>query len=209
MMQRFLSAGLFTVALLLGLTCCVSTKKVSLYDSSKVRPMDVAHLVTPIDIEILDVDGTEIDSLADILIGTENDIEIAPGDHEITVRYSDFWEYDRDNFEKFRSRKITLKFQADAGRYYQLVHPNLRNIREAERFTENPEIWIQEIEKGSELPASETDSGKASSSVAEKGSATEAVSADQEDKELQSDWDSMSDEEKRRFREWMDQRDKE
>lgn len=202
------------MALLLALPACVGTKQVRLYDDATVRPEDVARVIAPIDIEVIRVDGSDVGDLADILIGYKNEILLSPGEHEIMVRYNDFWEYNKDSFEKLVSGKIVMRLTAEPGHFYRLAHPRLRDIEDAKKFSDNPEFWIEEIEKSADATTAE--SGEASGksrpvsqvkpvSRAEQNKA----SAGEDDAALKKDWDNMSEEEKQKFREWMEQRNKE
>ena len=207
-MKWLLIFGSFLAIELLFLSACQGTKTIRLHDTNEVREDEVVRVRVPIDILVLDVDGRDVGDFFSYLSSYEKEIQIAPGDHEMTVRYSDFWDYDDNHFEKFRSGRIVLNFRAEAGRTYRVMHPKLKNIREAAKFEKNPEFWIEE----------EVDQTRVSTSRAEESDKVDedALAADakessikEDDETLEKDWDKLSGEEKKKFREWMEKRESE
>jgi uncharacterized protein YccT (UPF0319 family) len=210
-MKKFPALSLFFLFQLVALNACRGTKAVRLYDPSEIPPTEIARLAVPYDIEVVSVDGNKIGGFTNILTSPENEIHLAPGEHEIIVLYSDFWEYNEDHFEKYRSRKVVLNFRADPGRYYRLAHPKLSRMRDAEKFAENPDFWIEEIEMAGVVSAAKEDE---SDTVYEPKPVRETFSEEEtenlsnrQDERFKDDWESLSEEEKKRFREWMKKRD--
>ena len=210
-MKRFLIFGAFLAVQLFFLSGCRGTKTVQLHNPDEVREDEVVRVRVPIDILVLDVDGRDVGDFFSYLSSYEKEIQIVPGEHEMTVRYSDFWDYDDSHFEKFRSAKVVLAFEAEAGRTYRVVHPRLKNIREAAEFEKNPEFWIEEEIGQTRVSTSRSEEGdKADPDILKAEAETSAVNSDDaDDAPLEEDWDSLSEEEKKKFREWMEKRDKE
>ena len=111
-MKKFLIFGSSLAVQLFFLSACRGTKTVRLHNADEVREEEVVRVRVPIDILVLDVDGREIGDFFSYLSSYEKEIQIEPGEHEMTVRYSDFWNYDDNHFEKFRSAKVVLAYEA-------------------------------------------------------------------------------------------------
>ena len=88
-----------------------------------------------------------------------------------------------------------------------MVHPRLKNIREAAEFEKNPEFWIEEETDQTRVSKARPDEGDKAEMKAE-GETSAVNSDDADDAPLESDWDSLSDEEKKKFREWMEKRER-
>lgn len=212
-MERLLMFGLFVAVPLFFLSACGGTKAVRLYDPNTVQPEEVVRVHIPLDIAVQTVDGKKNGGFSNILAIKEKELQLAPGEYEIVVRYSDLWDYDDSHFEKFRSREIVLNFKAEAGQTYQMTHPKISSIREAKKFELNPDIWIEEKEtraKASTLQTGEDESEKIveDSDTAESDSVTDAGAPPNETEASSpgENWDDMSAEEKEKFQEWLEER---
>ena len=157
-----LSAVLISIVILFSLLSCMKRPPVRIGDVSRIAYADVTRINVPADIEVESVDGHRVKSLADYILSTIEEIHVAPGEHEIVVRYSTFWEYDKRRREEIKSKKIALKFNAERGGLYMLTHPELDDMREAKKFAENPDIWIAKVGKFSDK---ENEGTRASRSV--------------------------------------------
>ncbi|MBN2243585.1 MAG: DUF2057 family protein [Acidobacteria bacterium] len=210
-MKKFLGIGLILLVQIVALHACKGAKAVRLYDPSEIQPAEIARVMVPYDIEVVSVDSKKIGGFTNILTSPENEIHLAPGEHEIIVLYSDFWEYNEDHFEKYRSKKVVLNFRAEPGRYYRLAHPKLSRMRDAENFAENPDFWIEEVEKCEVVStAKEDDSDRVYEAEPVREPFPEEEAGKLSDRQNESpgdDWDSLSEEEKKKFREWMKKRD--
>jgi uncharacterized protein YccT (UPF0319 family) len=209
-MQRVLSRGLVLVALFVFLSACESTKNIQLHDPSKVPPSNVARLFVPDYIELVDVDGKEVSGVSDRLARYKFEIQLGPGDHEMTVRYNAFWEYDTShNFEKLRSKAVVIAFNVGEGRSYGLRHPVLRDIKEAREFADSPKFWVEEMKgNGNESPSGNSERNVSDVPANAKGPASKSSitmsPGKTDDDVLKKDWESMSEAEKKRFKEWME-----
>ncbi len=174
------------------------------------------------DIDVLSINGRSLSTLRDYLISSTKEYHLAPGEYEIAARYSTFWEFSPKNFRKLRSNIIFLTFNGEAGGIYRLTHPRLRSIHEAERFANNPDIWIEKTGKASEMATETKSEGikvsqpvevkeqerriePKSPSIEPKRSYTqpERPPAVKSESPLRDDWNNLSDEEKQQFREWL------
>ena len=208
-MKRSLIIGLYLIAVLFPLSACKTSKTVQLYDVSRVPPAKVARVYVPSNIEILRVDGRKLD-FSYPLTRYQYEIQLGPGTHEWIVRYNDLWEYDTNrNFEKLRSHEIALTFKAEPAHHYNVTHPALRELKDAQKFAENPEIWVEEVETKAKVSSSRKYEEDAVYTPVEPSEPTPktkstAPSADSGDASLKKDWESMSEEEKKKFKEWKE-----
>jgi uncharacterized protein YccT (UPF0319 family) len=211
LMQKALIIGLNLIVLLFPFSGFITAKTIRLYDESKIPANQTASLFVPSDIEILRIDDRKLDSSFSV-IRKKYEIQLAAGDHKLIIRYNDIWEYDTShNFEKVRSNEIVIAFKADASRHYDIVHPSLRDIKEAQKFAENPEIQIEEIKTKTRVSSSGQDKKDAMPKPAEAiepapKNKSKAASTKSSDQLLKKDWESMSEEEKKKFKEWMEKK---
>ncbi len=206
MKYRSLFAVLISIGILFSLSSCMKRAPIKIYDESRVSPAEVARISVPPDIEVESVDGRRVGSLADYVLSTIEEIHVAPGEHEIVVRYSIYWAYDEiKKHEEIKSKNITLKFNAKRGGLYRLTHPELDDMDEAKKFAENPNIWIAKVGKYSD---NEDEDIRVSRSVemseAERYTEPENPPIMEEDTALKEEWDSMSEDEKEEFRKWLE-----
>jgi uncharacterized protein YccT (UPF0319 family) len=212
LMQKALIVGLYLFVLLFPFTGHIEAKTIRLYDESKISAKQAASLFVPSDIEILRIDDRKLDSSFSV-IRKKYEIQLASGDHQLIIRYNNIWEYDTShNFEKVRSNEIVVVFRAEEARHYNVTHPLLRDIKEAQKFAENPEIRIEEIKTKARVSTS----GQNKMDVTPKPAGaiepppknkSKAAPAKNSDQLLKKDWENMSEEEKKQFKEWMEKKD--
>lgn len=195
MKYRSLFAILISIGILFSLLSCMKRNPVKIYDVSNITSAEAARIIIPADIEAVSIDGRPVKSIVDYILSTIEEIHVAPGEHEIVVRYSTFWDYDKKKHEEIKSEKITLKFKAVRGGLYILTHPELDDMSEAKKFAENPNIWIAKDEKYSDK---ENEISKS-----DYNTQIEKPSNMKEDTALKEGWDSLSEEEKEEFRKWL------
>jgi len=205
MKYRSLFAVLISIGILFSLLSCMKRSPVRIYDESKIAPAEAARIRIPADIVVVSVDGHRVKSVADYVLSTIEEIHLAPGEHEIVVRYSTFWDYDKRRHKEIKSKEIALKFNAERGALYTLTHPELDDMGEAQKFTENPDIWIAKTGKFSDW---ENEGTRASRSVemseSRRFTEPEKSSTMKEDTALKEEWYSLSEKEKEEFRKWLE-----
>jgi hypothetical protein len=205
MKYRSLFAVLISIGILFSISSCMKRQPIRIYDESEISPAEAARISVPRDIKIESVDGHRVKTVADYILSTIEEIHVAPGEHEIVVRYNTSWEYDKKKHEEIKSENITLKFKAKRGGHYTLTHPELDDIEEAKKFAENPDIRIAKDEKFSDY---ENDDSSVSPSVemseSRRYTELEKSSTMEEDTALKEEWDDLSDEEKDEFRKWLE-----
>lgn len=206
MKYRSLFAVLISIGILFSLLSCMKRSPVRMYDESKVAPAETARISIPADIEVESVDGHRVKSVADYVLSTIEEIHVAPGEHEIVVRYSTFWVYDKKKkHEEIKSEEITLKLNAERGGIYTLTHPELDDMMEAKKFAENPDIWIAKVGKFSNWENEGTRVSRSDEmSEPRRYTEPEKSSVMKEDTALKEEWYSLSEEDKEEFRKWME-----
>ncbi|NLD35427.1 MAG: DUF2057 domain-containing protein [Desulfatiglans sp.] len=196
MKYRSLFAVLISIGIFLSFLSCMKRQPIRFYDASEVSPAEAARIRVPADIEVVSVDDHRVKSVADYILSTIEEIHVAPGEREIVVRYIKFWPYDKKKNEEIKSENIALKFIAERGGLYTLIHPELDDIMEAKKFAENPDIRITQIGQSSykEYKISQPDHKIQ----------IEKSSAMKEDTALKDEWYNLSEEEKEEFRKWLE-----
>jgi uncharacterized protein YccT (UPF0319 family) len=147
MRYRSLFVVLISIGMLFSIFSCMKRSPVRIYDESNIAPAEAARISVPEDIEVLSVDGRRVKSVTDYILSTINEIHVAPGEREIVARFKTFWEHGKKKHEEIKSKEIILRFNAKRGGFYIITHPEINDIMEAKRFTENPDIWIAKVGK--------------------------------------------------------------
>jgi len=194
---------------LLSLSGCQNKKNIQVYDPAETRLDEVATVRVPPDIALVSVDDREVSDGFDSFIGGEKVVQLAPGEHVMVVRYSELWDFNDENYEKFRSEKVSLNFNVEAGGVYFVAHPELSNIKEAAKFEKNPDIWIEQDDVPSGASTTthnkRTDAEQADTDTVVKNVSDKTDEGTPEkDDSLKKDWDSMTDQEKEAFRKWLE-----
>ncbi len=206
MKYRSLFAVLISIGILFSLLSCMKRSPLRIYDESRISPAEAARITIPADIKVESVDGHSVKSLTDYILSTIDEIHVAPGEHEIVVRYSTFWAYDKiKKHEEIKSEKIALKFNAERGGLYILTHPELDDMMEAKKFAENPDIRVAKVGKFFDKENEGTTvSRSAEMSESRRYTEPEKPSTIKYGTVLKEEWDSLSEEEKEEFRKWME-----
>lgn len=205
MKYRSLFAVLISIGILLSLSSCMKRSPIKIYDASAIGPSEAARISVPADIEVLSVDDHRVKSVADYVLSTIEEIHVAPGEHEIVVRYNTSWDYDKRKHEEIKSKEIALKFKAKRGGLYTLAHPEINDMIEAKKFAENPDIQIVNIGKSSdnEYEGSSV-SRPVEMSQSRRYTESEESSTIKEETALKEEWHSLNEEEKEEFRKWLE-----
>ena len=214
-MRKCWIVGLVLVSVLFLLSSCTSSNSIRLYDESMVKPGDAVRIGIPGDIDVVSVDEQNVGGAFNFLFGPgDRELQLAPGEHVLTVRYSDFWEYDENNYDAFKSQSLSLMFDAKAGGLYKLTHPRLENPEAMEAFAKEPDIWIEQVRAPADKVSGEKSEGVRVSHPVETRSLERETETGQRptlqtEASLKDDWDSLTGEEKALFREWLRNRGKE
>lgn len=194
---------------LLSLSGCQNKKNIQVYDPAETRLDEVATVRVPPDIALVSVDDSDVSDGFDLFIGGEKVIQLAPGEHVMVVRYSELWDFNDENYEKFRSEKVSLNFNVEARGVYFVTHPKLSNVKEAAKFEKNPDIWIEQEDVPAGVSTTthnkRTDAEQADTgTVVKNGSDKTGEGTPEKDDSLKKDWDNMTDQEREAFRKWLE-----
>ena len=106
----------------------------------------VIRISTPEIIQILSVDGDE--QLGAMFGSRARTLELTPGEHVISVRYTQLFQLGADDHDIVKSSPIAFRFTAEAGKSYQFtVNPPKRHDT-AVLFAKNPDIKLVDNASG-------------------------------------------------------------
>jgi uncharacterized protein YccT (UPF0319 family) len=125
--------------MLIALTGCQSQPTYQAYSGPAKSAGEEARVLIPRAFNLLNVDG---DSYTQPLVGNGTLVKLLPGSHKIVIKYVDFWAADPDTDEKITSQPMLLAFDANAGETYKVPAPELKDIKSARQYAENPKVDI-------------------------------------------------------------------
>lgn len=105
---------------------------------------DLATLVLPEAIDIQQVDGLEYPGMGSVLRRGDLPVRVLPGEREVALRYNQLFQTTADEHDIVKSRVIVLRFRADPGVAYRVVHPRFRDAREAREGVKNLVLSIED-----------------------------------------------------------------
>ena len=171
------------------------------------------------------VDYVDDDPVNTGFIGQTQEFQLDPGPHTFLLKYADLFQLDADQHEKIVSRPVKLSFTVTQGGRYQVQHPAQNNLEQAQQFAEQPSFTLIDQDTGNEVvttlelsrPRSflralnQANSPRyefASDQVAPNRSDSPKSNGDEEQltttvEALQSLWRDASQEEKKRFQDWI------
>jgi hypothetical protein len=115
-MRRML--GLFSLLFLAG---CAAPKPLQLYEGAPKPAAELAHLIVPMTITILEINDRPLDTFR-VFVPEEQACDILAGDVSLKLRYDMIWDIDSEEYEVVKSEPITIQFKAEAGKTYRLEH---------------------------------------------------------------------------------------
>ena len=151
------------IKLMVRLTCVLSIPISPLF----VYGQDDARAVIeiPHTIQLRSIDGKKVHKVRGGGISAlTNRYTVVPGERELKLRYNEIWpENEHDDHEVAKSGWQEITIQARPDGLYRVVHPQQASD-EAREFARDPEIIVDTVEPGLELPGPEPDA-PASSAV--------------------------------------------
>lgn len=119
--------------------CATPAGPIQVYQGSK-RPQDeIMTLIVPTALEVLAVDGKEID--LPYFTGKDYKMELLPGIHKLQVIYKESWG-DSTSSAVVVSDVSSFRLSAVAGTTMMLKHDGPRDLVTASRFSDMPTIWL-------------------------------------------------------------------
>lgn len=140
----------WTMVVLCGLLVVVpgawaaSRKAILAVPAAEAARTDLATLVLPEAIDIQQVDGLEYPGMGSVLRRGDLPVTVLPGEREVALRYNQVFQTTADDHDIVKSRVIVLRFRADPGVAYRVVHPRFRNAREAREGVKNLVLAIED-----------------------------------------------------------------
>lgn len=151
MIRRALPVTALSLLVTLAAGCSVlkPASQVSLYDGPERSQTDIAAVVATDHVQLLAVDGKELSgSLFD---AHETRFNLLPGEHVLSVRYTDFFQLNAENHEVVRSRPVALRFVAVAGETYRFQFDKPKTVDAANKFAKAPQLALVGERSGSRV----------------------------------------------------------
>ena len=138
-----LLAFLTLFGLLLLASGCANLRQL---DSGTSNAQASAELFVPYQFQVQAIDGTVLRDSFNSFDGRDQTLRVAPGKHELVLRYFDLIENttDRtDDYSRVLSEPITVAFQARANSRYAVVGKRPETPAAGEAFAAEPQLTIE------------------------------------------------------------------
>lgn len=141
---------LFTVFCAACLQACSAAGPVHVYEGAE-RPVDeLAHVMMPGPISVLEIDGVEAD-VPSVEDGFYH-LYLLPGRHRLDFRYELYWGSPVSGY-LVQSDPLAVETQLAAGRTYELQYPEPSDQHEAEKLAADFSARLVERETGRQIVA--------------------------------------------------------
>ncbi len=171
---------------------CNKTKTVNLYDENKVAKSDLAVVIIPNDIDISKFNDNNIDTP---ISSKEYELRIPKGQHTLTARYYCLWNSNSGENTLLKSAKVKINLTLEPGKTYRLTHKPLHNFAQAQEFEKSPMFNVAALNETNPNPITETTAPETPAPPPN----TDKKSLDV----LKFIWENSSEEDKRKFLEWV------
>jgi uncharacterized protein YccT (UPF0319 family) len=135
--------GMLVGLLVLVSAGCATVKPRQMYEGPPRAEDRIARLLVPEVVQVLSVDGKDLDVRAFKLFGHRQELHLLPGRHRLTARYSVVLDLESEEHELFYAAPVTLEFDAEAGRVYRVAHRTGRLRMEGEERMMDVELWVE------------------------------------------------------------------
>jgi uncharacterized protein YccT (UPF0319 family) len=142
--RLFLTIVVLTVAQLSLAGCAIPKKTVHAYHGPLISDANIAKLLVPATIVVEAIDDRDKAFDLSSFSGTDTEYHLLPGEHILTVRFVKILDIGGGEIDKVRSNRTLVTISVDAGKYYQLTHPELPYSENVKSFARNPEFWLEE-----------------------------------------------------------------
>ena len=145
---------IFLLLLSLALTACASAP-IPLHDAADDGDA-AASIMLPEQLEVVTVNGLEIEGTRGLLSKGGTTLEVSPGRYEVLAFYRELW--DRvDQHEMLRSDPALFVVDAAPGQRYRLDDERPGNAADARALAANFKGWVEDLATGARTPS--VDSG--------------------------------------------------
>ncbi len=124
------------------LMACSTQQAVRLYEGPALGENLETTLVLPVEFNLLSLDGREVSSFTQGFRNKNLNIQLPAGPHTLVIQYEDVWEVDDENHERITSGKLIIEANMEAKETYHLNSPSLRTLEEAQAFSTNPKLSL-------------------------------------------------------------------
>lgn len=135
------------VALATGCSLLKPAGQISLYDGPERSQSELAEVIATDRVQLLAVDGKELNGT--LFDARETRFSLLPGEHVLSVRYTDFFQLNADSHDVVRSRPVAVRFVAVAGETYRFEFDRPKTVEAANRFAKAPELTLVGQRSGS------------------------------------------------------------
>lgn len=136
----FLRRVLPAVVILLSAGCASVEGPVRAYEGPPRTATEVATLTAPQALEVLSVDGRKLE----LPYGEgEYEVHMLPGSHRIRAAYRETWG-DATSSILVVSDVVVFDAEVGAGQRLRLDYAAPENMVEAQRFADNPRMWLED-----------------------------------------------------------------
>ncbi len=140
-MKGFLSLGLLFMLAAAG--CVAPSSRVHrFYDGPERPPYEVATVLVPSEVEIVDVDESDFRLLDIFKFNEQHELQLLPGRHTLAGRYSVIFPVGEDDHETVRSPVREISVQLEAGGRYVVAVAVADTLSAAERVAERFQLKL-------------------------------------------------------------------
>jgi uncharacterized protein YccT (UPF0319 family) len=140
----------FLLILLAVLAAC-ATPPIPLHGEAEVGVLP-ASIVLPEQLEVVTVNGLEIEGARGLLSKGDTTLEVSPGRYEVVAFYRELWERG-DQHDMLRSDPVLFVVDAAAGRRYRLDYARPSTLAEARALAAEFQGWVEDMANGARTPS--------------------------------------------------------
>lgn len=189
----------YLILIILFAISCTQSKTVNLYDESKTNKIDTVLVSMSNDIEIMKLDDKPVSTP---MTNNNLDLYIAKGEHSFTLRYYCLWKSNNGDNNLIKSKKVTISGTLEKNKTYQISHKKIVSYDDALAMEKEPIFTLKESSVTAITKPAPNNSEPAKTTKTENSQtpATDKKSLDV----LKLIWENSSDEDKRKFLEWVE-----
>ncbi|MDG9670373.1 DUF2057 domain-containing protein [Hahella sp. CR1] len=135
------------VALAIAISACGTTRAIKTYDGQTLGDGQVAKVMAPAEIELLEIDGVSQKNF--LFENIDLTYDILPGQRTLVYRYTSIWAKPRENddsdaehVDKVLSDRLQVTVDMQPGQVYTFGFNKPDSKREAEAFVKSPKIAL-------------------------------------------------------------------
>lgn len=142
---------LLPLALLILLLAGCASAPIVLHEEG-VPAAAVATVVLPEQLEVVSINGVEVEGASGMLTKGDKTLELTPGRYELLVFYRELWER-ADQHDVLRSDPALFVIDAAAGGRYRVDYARPADIESARALAADFGGWVEDLATGTRTPA--------------------------------------------------------